>query len=355
MPYINALSHHEDVEYVAFVAPYIDIDERIDMGWNASDSMTDNKVHFLIDPSDDRVEELLKTHEGTDTHCVFAGINAFKQVARWLHMSLGYNVKRDVMTEPPMIYEKPLWMHGIRFALRDWILTRHIDNVFVTGDRFVKYYKAWNRRWKVWPFMYCTDLKTQLPEAERPKDDKLHLIYVGELCHRKNVKVLIKALSLIKGREGKVVLDVIGHGRDRWTLEDYAREKRVNVKFHGSQPMNKVADYMMKADVLVLPSRHDGWGAVVNEALSMGLFVICSDHVGARYLINKLAIWGGELGNYCGLPFRSDDAEDLKNRIEICMGKKNYIRATVDERIKWSESTISGRAVAEYFIEKLKG
>jgi len=355
MPYINALAHHPDVEYIAFVAPYIDIDERVDMGWNASENMTDKKVNFLIDPSDDNVAELLKSHEGNDTHCIFSGINAFKRVAEWLRLSVKYNVKRDVLTEPPMIYEKPLWMHAIRFALRDWRLSRHIDNVFVTGDRFVPYYQFWNKRWKVWPFMYCTDLKTVVPDAERPNDDKLHLLYVGELCHRKNVQVLIEALSKIKRCNDKVSLGIVGHGRDRWTLEDLARKKGVDIRFHGSQPMNKVADFMMKADVLVLPSRHDGWGAVVNEALSLGLFVICSDHVGARYLINKLAVWGGELGNYCGLPFRSDDAEDLKERIEICIEKKKYIRATIEERIKWSEQTISGNAVAQYFIDKLKG
>src|SRR5262249_32859433 len=35
------------------------------------------------------------------------------------------------------------------------------------------------------------------------------------------------------------------------------------------------------ADVFVLPSRHDGWGVVVNQALGAGLPVIASDAVGA--------------------------------------------------------------------------
>lgn len=355
MPYINQLAHHADVEYVAFVAPYVDIDERIEMGWHAADSMNERKVNFLIAPSIDRVSDLLNTHEGPDTYCIFAGINAFKQVADWLRLSLKFNVKRTVMTEPPMIYDKPLWMHAIRFALKDWWLTRHIDSVFVMGDRFVRYYRAWNNRWSVHPFMYCTDLKTELSDAERPADDKLHLIYVGELCHRKNVKVLIEAISLIDDCADKVQLDIVGDGVDRWDLEDLARSKGVPIIFHGKQPMNKVADYMKRSDVLILPSRHDGWGAVVNEALSLGLYVICSDHVGARYLINKLAIWGGELGNYCGLPFRSDDAADLRDRISVCIEKKEHIRNSVNERIQWSERTISSRAVAQYFLDKLRG
>src|SRR5262249_9706416 len=32
-----------------------------------------------------------------------------------------------------------------------------------------------------------------------------------------------------------------------------------------------------------LPSRHDGWGVVVNQALGAGLPIICSDAVGAAH------------------------------------------------------------------------
>ncbi len=38
-----------------------------------------------------------------------------------------------------------------------------------------------------------------------------------------------------------------------------------------------------RADVFILPSRYDGWGVVVNQAIGAGLPVICSDAVGAGY------------------------------------------------------------------------
>ena len=37
----------------------------------------------------------------------------------------------------------------------------------------------------------------------------------------------------------------------------------------------------MRSDVFVLPSRHDGWGVVVNQALAAGLPIITTDAVGA--------------------------------------------------------------------------
>ena len=62
-----------------------------------------------------------------------------------------------------------------------------------------------------------------------------------------------------------------------------------------------------KYDALVLPSRHDGWGVVVNEALLQGVPVIVSDHVGAKCLV--------ELSSRAGLVFRCDEVDDLISKI----------------------------------------
>ena len=62
-----------------------------------------------------------------------------------------------------------------------------------------------------------------------------------------------------------------------------------------------------KYDALVLPSRHDGWGVVVNEALLQGVPVIVSDHVGAKCLVESP---GG-----AGLVFCCDDVNDLMLKI----------------------------------------
>jgi glycosyltransferase involved in cell wall biosynthesis len=40
-------------------------------------------------------------------------------------------------------------------------------------------------------------------------------------------------------------------------------------------------EYFGRSDVFVIPSRHDGWGVVVNQALAAGLPVITSNAVGA--------------------------------------------------------------------------
>ncbi len=60
--------------------------------------------------------------------------------------------------------------------------------------------------------------------------------------------------------------------------------------------------------MFVLPSRYDGWGVVINQALGAGLPVICSDAVGAGTdLVEE---------NINGLHFAAGDVDALQNCIE---------------------------------------
>ena len=60
-----------------------------------------------------------------------------------------------------------------------------------------------------------------------------------------------------------------------------SRSDSVGCRFAGFQPVAELPQLFAEADVFVLPSRHDGWGVVVNQAIAAGMPVICSDAVGA--------------------------------------------------------------------------
>ena len=55
-----------------------------------------------------------------------------------------------------------------------------------------------------------------------------------------------------------------------------------------------------------MPSRYDGWGVVVNEALLAGVPVICSNRVGAGSIVEK---W------QCGSIFTSENVSDLESKL----------------------------------------
>ena len=135
--------------------PRIDYDERSDMGWS-NDKLTDEPtIEFVLKPTDEMVRELLNV-SGRDVICFFSGIRGDIDVFRWLNISLGFNVKRYIITEPPYTLDKPLWMHYLRFFLQDYKYVKYIDGVFAIGESCEKYYNNISKHWKVWRFVDVT-------------------------------------------------------------------------------------------------------------------------------------------------------------------------------------------------------
>src|SRR5262249_3117283 len=84
------------------------------------------------------------------------------------------------------------------------------------------------------------------------------------------------------------------------------------------------------ADIFVLPSRHDGWGVVVNEALGAGLPMIVSDRVGACDLVEDGAK---------GLITCAGDVEELADAL-LQLGlsqemRRSFAAASTERATKW--------------------
>lgn len=337
MPYIKELLGTEKVDKVVVVAPRADYNERKEMGWKASRLLASN-VDFLINPTIDDVKELFENCKEYETYCFFSGINAFKEIVPWMKLSFSYSFHRGVITEPPLLYYHPLWQHKLRFALNDWRYVKYFERVLVMGDEFISYYQSWTKKWKVSPFIYCTEWKERTLSV--PITKQLKVLYVGSLSERKNVEQMFAVLS----QEVSLELGLVGDGEKRTIIEQMKKEAKAKVTFYGMQPMEKVPEIMQRYDVLILPSKHDGWGAVVNEALTLGLYVITSNHCGASYLLKDIQQ---------GMIFDIKDKSSLVQTVNVCIAKRDWIRNTVNDRIAWSREYISGKAVAEYFIKQL--
>jgi Glycosyltransferase len=335
LPYILELSMLQCVEKIIIISPRVNYDFRSDMGWDANELLSYKEIEFLIAPTDDQVKALLNGCTLESCHCIFSGINAFCEVAGWLKLSLKFDVNRSIITEPPFVYKRPVWMHGCRFLLKDFKYIKYINNIYVIGENYLWYYRMWSKKWNVIPFIYCTkSIERKIPVQN---DKNLKILYVGSLSKRKNVQLLLKAAKDIDSIE----IGLIGNGEQRSTLEALSGK---NVIFYGSQSMNLVSEYMQRYDVLVLPSFYDGWGAVVNEALTLGLYVICSNRCGAQSLLKE---------KEQGLVFKSNDEKSLRDALLQCKNNIRQIRNNVSNRIEWSSSNISGKAVAKYFMNNL--
>jgi glycosyltransferase involved in cell wall biosynthesis len=134
------------------------------------------------------------------------------------------------------------------------------------------------------------------------------ILYLGRIIERKGLDVLIKAFSTIEQERGDAYLVICGDGNFRGSCESIVKEMQIkHVIFAGSIQEEEKASFYKTADVFVLPSRivaeeeiAEGWGLVINEAMSMGKPVITTDAVGAaedlvRSGINGYVVKNGEI------------------------------------------------------------
>ena len=116
----------------------------------------------------------------------------------------------------------------------------------------------------------------------------IDILYSGQLIRRKGVDVLIHAFIRICEEIPNVRLQLLGAGPCvNYLMRMIPFQFRDRVNFLGFEQPDSVPKLFASADIFVLPSRHDGWGVVVNEALGAGLPIIVSDRVGARDLVQS--------------------------------------------------------------------
>jgi glycosyltransferase involved in cell wall biosynthesis len=105
-------------------------------------------------------------------------------------------------------------------------------------------------------------------------------IYVGRLAPEKNLELMLRAFSKFRNESWELLL--VGDGPSRTSLEKLAEELDINAKIHfaGGFPWYQIPEWLAKSDVLILPSKSEPWGLVVNEAMVCGMPVIVSKTCG---------------------------------------------------------------------------
>ncbi len=104
--------------------------------------------------------------------------------------------------------------------------------------------------------------------------------FVGNLKEIKRADKLVEIFDLIRKGYPKVKFIVVGDGHFRDKMEQEAEDKGLEVLFTGRLDQSEVAKYMNAMDVMVLPSRIEGFGAVVIEAQACGTCVVGSSNGG---------------------------------------------------------------------------
>ena len=106
-----------------------------------------------------------------------------------------------------------------------------------------------------------------------------NLLFVGNLEERKGVDTLLRALGQIANLDYR--LDVVGGVKeDRYQryLKRLSFENRISEKiiFHGRVDAERIITFYKNANIFVFPSRYEGYGMVLLEAMSFGLPIVAT-------------------------------------------------------------------------------
>ena len=153
---------------------------------------------------------------------------------------------------------------------------------------------------------YC-DLTAFFAAPRRVREDgRVVFLFCGQMIARKGIDLLLAAFQRL-GENARLLL--VGREAELpGLLAPLPATVRERIVYAGFQPPEELPCFFAKADVFVLPSRYDGWGVVVNQAIGAGLPVVCSDMVGAGYDL--------VVEEVNGLAFRAGDADSLAEKMK---------------------------------------
>lgn len=333
-PVIRSMSSFDGVSCTVISAASLS-SLRLAMGWKVPD-YGNAEVDVISDPS--ALLAVADTLGDADIH-VFSGIGAYPSLDAVRHhiASKKQHGKIIAMTES--------WdPRGLKGAARRALLRMRvspqepkIDRVLTCGQLArQQLLRAGFPSWKLLPYGYFVD---RIPITASPSASATPLlVFVGAFVECKAVDLLLSALTGLTHLDWDCLL--IGSGPLEPRFRAIASRPALNgrVNFAGNLPNDQVQEILASGSLLILPSRYDGWGTVVNEALVNGTPCIVSSNAGSSDLIRS---------SLQGEVFLSGS----RNGLENC------IRNQLDHRVNgqdsrplmcWCDAHISSIAVASY-------
>jgi len=129
---------------------------------------------------------------------------------------------------------------------------------------------------------YHCDLQPFMEAPRAPREPgTVTFLFCGQMIARKGLDYLLAAFATLP--ENARLLLVGREAELPQMLAALPETVRARVRYAGFQAPEALPQFFAQADVFVLPSRYDGWGVVVNQALGAGLPIIASDQVGAAH------------------------------------------------------------------------
>jgi glycosyltransferase involved in cell wall biosynthesis len=188
---------------------------------------------------------------------------------------------------------------------------------------------------------FCDAIITERQKVTRFDLSKFNVVYVGRLIKDKGIFDLV---SLAKQSPG-VNFNIYGLPDDNnpTSLSDAQLSNLANIKnLHFMGHTGEVSDVISQADLVLLPSYHEGFPTILSEAIMLGKEILTTDAVGCLDFVEYTR---------CGRTFAVGDIEDAKKKLDEIKERHVFYDS---EKTAIAKSKVSIEAVFKCYDKVLK-
>lgn len=276
--FLNAL-RRRNIDLVVHYYRHLETN-RLSMGWAAPEQLPSGESY--VSESVSAVESCRdwqdRIHIVPGYGCLFlmrlAWYLSYKGVP-WLHWSE---------------HSRPSRRSNVTFAIKRFygqLVRRYALGALAIGELARQEFIRWGipgERIRFLPYAVDRIAMEEHAEDEEPSTS-MRFLFLGTLYPTKGVDVLLRAMRDVLSVHPQARLELVGNDLSAGNYARDAERLEISHAVQFTRPVDsrRVGTVFRRCDVLVLPSRHDGWGVVLNEAASAGRAIIASDACGAAH------------------------------------------------------------------------
>ena len=221
------------------------------------------------------------------------------------------------------------------------IITPLLDDLIVVEPKVKDWYQQ-NYKKGIWfpiirdenieitNYKLVIPLSNELNEKYNLKNKKV-ILFVGRLVALKN---LSRFLSAVENLKEDCVVVIVGSGEEEISLKQQAEKINKNIIFTGRLEGDTLRAWYNVSDIFVLLSVLEAFGAVINEALLAGNYVVVSEKAGSNCLVEE------NVNGYVVDPYNIDQISTTIDKLlskieyknEIISLKNNLMNVSFNEK-----------------------
>lgn len=245
----------------------------------------------------------------------------------------------------PVVATYHLQEEGLPFHLINKLVVSKFDSVIAVSN-FVKNWliTTYGINPKKISVIHNGIAKEFVPKSKNPKlikkynlAGKITILFMGLLIKRKNPIFLLQVFEKLKKKYPNLALLICGDGPFKSGMISYIETNKISdVIFAGNVSGQNKIDHYNLADIFVLPSKQEGFGLAIVEAMACAKPPVISKAWSASEIIKN---------GVDGFLARRDDVDDWLKKIEILIRNPNLrvsigktASLKVKEKFSWAHS-----------------